>query len=161
MQYVKMIYKAPCGCNNESCDICKGEGYVKKEYKVNKYSIWAQREMLSRYGEELAAKYASAEHEIILSETIYLLSEELQADYKTLIDFQKSIVSIEDRKAVIETAHIVIMASVNSELSKEEKEELSEGKKKITIKQAILNILMKLYMHLIKLLTGRTITLKH
>ena len=129
-----------------------------KAYKINKFSVWAQRECIKRYGDNYSELFLKPGRDDLFCEIMYMLSEELQADYKTEDIFLKAIVSLNERKVILETAWGIIQDSISTDLSSEQIAEMKEGKKKITIKQAIVNTLMKLFMRLIKRLGGRIYT---
>ena len=134
--------------------------YQGKTYKVDKYSVWAEEQMLNKYGDKLTEKFLAPQNEIILSEVIYLLSEELKADFPTLESFKKSIITIDDKYAVVTTAWAVITPAITIKRTDEEIEEEALNKKKIIKKWNFGNFLKSLFSGLIKLSAGKTVIQK-
>jgi hypothetical protein len=126
-------------------------------YKIAKYSIWAEKQMIDKYGDKLLEMLIAPQNEIILSEIIYLLGdEELKKNFPTLDDFQKSAITIDDKFAIVSTAWQLINPALTMRQTDEEREEEGLNKKKAQRKWSFGNIWKLLFSGSIKPSAGKT-----
>jgi hypothetical protein len=128
-------------------------------YKIAKYSIWAEKQLIDKYGDRLTEMLLAPQNEIILSEIIYLLGDdELKKAFPTLDDFQKSAVTIDDKFAIVTTAWSLITPAITTKKTDKEVEEENLNKKKVPKKWSFGSFVRSLFTSSIKPSAGKTST---
>jgi hypothetical protein len=126
-------------------------------YKIGKYGIWAEKQMIDKYGDKLTEKLLAPQNEIILSEIIYLLGDDaLKKEFPTLDDFQKSAVTIDDKFTIVTTAWSLITPAITTKKTDKEVEEENFNKKKAPKKWSFGSFVKSLFTNLTKPSVGKT-----
>lgn len=130
--------------------------FENKKYNIDPYSVWAEKQLVDKYGDKLSEMFLAPQNEIILSEVIYICAEDaLRRDYPTLDIFQRRLISPAEKYAVVNCAWAIVAPAIAVVKTAEEIEEEKLIKKKETFRSHFRNFWKTLVTGLTKHLGGR------
>lgn len=133
--------------------------FESKKYNIDPYSVWAEKQLVEKYGDKLSEMFLAPQNEIILSEVVYICAEDaLRRDYPTLDIFQKRLISPAEKYAVVYCAWAIVAPAIAVVKTAEEIEEEKLIKKKQAFRSRLGSFWKMLVTGLTKPLAGRMTT---